>query len=105
MLAELTISAEGNMMKKKRHKQNINKGNNPLVLAQRQAENENNSTRKTWADQRLLPIHDFDAVVPNPALSFPFTLDGFQQQAVARLERSESVFVAAHTSAGKTVGT
>jgi antiviral helicase SKI2 len=30
-------------------------------------------------------------------------LDDFQQQAVARLERSESVFVAAHTSAGKTV--
>ena len=37
-------------------------------------------------------------------MSYPFTLDEFQQQAVARLERAESVFVAAHTSAGKTVG-
>ncbi|EEC50651.1 predicted protein [Phaeodactylum tricornutum CCAP 1055/1] len=36
-------------------------------------------------------------------MTFPFILDGFQQQAVVRLERSESVFVAAHTSAGKTV--
>eukprot|EP00536_Pseudo-nitzschia_multiseries_P008159 jgi/Psemu1/197417/e_gw1.203.81.1 len=36
-------------------------------------------------------------------MRYPFTLDTFQQQAVARLERNESVFVAAHTSAGKTV--
>ena len=35
---------------------------------------------------------------------YPFTLDDFQQQAVARVERAESVFVAAHTSAGKAVG-
>jgi antiviral helicase SKI2 len=41
--------------------------------------------------------------VPNPAHTFPFELDGFQKQAIARLERRECVFIAAHTSAGKTV--
>jgi antiviral helicase SKI2 len=30
-------------------------------------------------------------------------LDTFQKQAILRLENNESVFVAAHTSAGKTV--
>ena len=34
---------------------------------------------------------------------YPFTLDGFQSKAVACIERNESVLVAAHTSAGKTV--
>jgi antiviral helicase SKI2 len=43
------------------------------------------------------------ALVPNPAHTFPFELDGFQKQAIARLERRECVFIAAHTSAGKTV--
>ena len=40
---------------------------------------------------------------PKMAMTFPFELDEFQKQAVMRLERSESVFVGAHTSAGKTV--
>ena len=34
---------------------------------------------------------------------WPFELDVFQKQAVLHLENHESVFVAAHTSAGKTV--
>ena len=34
---------------------------------------------------------------------WPFELDVFQKQAILRLESNESVFVAAHTSAGKTV--
>lgn len=38
-----------------------------------------------------------------PAKKYKFVLDPFQQQAVACLERTESVLVAAHTSAGKTV--
>ncbi len=38
-----------------------------------------------------------------PAKEYPFVLDAFQKQAVACLERKESVLVAAHTSAGKTV--
>jgi hypothetical protein len=76
---------------------------NALKLAERQAELQKNTTRKTWATTDLLPIDDFHSFIPNPALEYPFTLDTFQQQAVARLERNESVFVAAHTSAGKTV--
>ena len=76
---------------------------NALKLAENQAELQKNTTRKSWATTNLLPIDDFHSFIPNPALTFPFTLDDFQQQAVARLERNESVFVAAHTSAGKTV--
>lgn len=34
---------------------------------------------------------------------WPFELDVFQKQAILRLENHDSVFVAAHTSAGKTV--
>uniref|UniRef100_A0ABQ7GPW6 HUA enhancer 2 n=1 Tax=Dunaliella salina TaxID=3046 RepID=A0ABQ7GPW6_DUNSA len=37
------------------------------------------------------------------AKQYPFTLDPFQETAVACLERRESVLVSAHTSAGKTV--
>ena len=37
------------------------------------------------------------------AKKYPFNLDAFQSTAVAVLERGESVMVAAHTSAGKTV--
>mmetsp|Transcript_23886 Transcript_23886/g.68608 ORF Transcript_23886/g.68608 Transcript_23886/m.68608 type:complete len:1498 (-) Transcript_23886:33-4526(-) len=59
--------------------------------------------RKSWAVTDLLSIKDFNALVPNPAIRYPFELDDFQKQAVARLERSECIFVAAHTSAGKTV--
>jgi len=97
LLNELTVSDDKLFAKKKSSKVN------PLDLAAKHAQHQNDATRKAWASTRLLPIDDFNAMFPNPALKFPFTLDGFQQQAVARLERSESVFVAAHTSAGKTV--
>ncbi|EJD37648.1 antiviral helicase [Auricularia subglabra TFB-10046 SS5] len=40
---------------------------------------------------------------PNPARVYPFTLDPFQQVAIHAIERTESVLVSAHTSAGKTV--
>ena len=36
-------------------------------------------------------------------MQFPFELDLFQKQAIFHLEQHDSVFVAAHTSAGKTV--
>lgn len=49
------------------------------------------------------PCDDFYKRIPNPAFKWPFELDVFQKQAVLRLEAHESVFVAAHTSAGKTV--
>ena len=53
-------------------------------------------------DLNHLP-EDFDQIVPELAHPFPFPLDPFQLQAVYHLEKGESVFVAAHTSAGKTV--
>lgn len=59
--------------------------------------------RKCWAVTTSLNVQDFYSVVPNPAITYPFELDGFQKQAVARLERGECIFVAAHTSAGKFV--
>lgn len=104
LLSEL-IKAEASTKKditKKDQNYDIDE-NNPLRLAERQAKLQNDATRKSWASTALLPIEDFHSYIPNPAMKFPFTLDNFQQQAVARLERNESVFVAAHTSAGKTV--
>lgn len=56
-----------------------------------------------WVDTAKLPTKVFDALRPNLALEYPFELDDFQKQAVMRLEKREHVFVAAHTSAGKTV--
>ncbi len=40
--------------------------------------------------------------MPNPAYAYPYALDNFQKEAIIHLEAGESVFVAAHTSAGKT---
>lgn len=49
------------------------------------------------------PVLDFHLRVPNPAYRYPFELDIFQKQAIMKLEEHSHVFVAAHTSAGKTV--
>ncbi|XP_029633587.1 helicase SKI2W [Octopus sinensis] len=49
------------------------------------------------------PVDDFYKRIPVMAYKWPFELDIFQKQAILRLENHESVFVAAHTSAGKTV--
>ena len=49
------------------------------------------------------PMFDFHQKVPNMAYTWPFELDTFQKQAVWHLENNDCVFVAAHTSAGKTV--
>ncbi|KAG8960224.1 hypothetical protein FRC03_006880 [Tulasnella sp. 419] len=46
---------------------------------------------------------NFHELVPDMARKYPFELDTFQKQAVYHLEMGDSVFVAAHTSAGKTV--
>lgn len=83
LLAELTLDP----MKAK--KSGTDLPANPLELAKRQARDQSNTTRKEWANTKYLPIKDFDALIPNPALVYPFTLDEFQQQAVARLERNE----------------
>jgi antiviral helicase SKI2 len=41
-------------------------------------------------------------VLKMAGLQYPFELDTFQKEAVYHLEMGDSVFVAAHTSAGKT---
>jgi antiviral helicase SKI2 len=48
-------------------------------------------------------ITNFHDLVPDMAREYPFELDTFQKEAVYHLENGDSVFVAAHTSAGKTV--
>jgi antiviral helicase SKI2 len=48
-------------------------------------------------------IPNFRELVPDMAREWPFELDTFQKEAVFHLENGDSVFVAAHTSAGKTV--
>ena len=59
---------------------------------------------ESWAV--LTPISNVAAeyarCVPSPAYAYSYELDLFQKEAVIHLERNESVFVAAHTSAGKT---
>ncbi|KAG7500884.1 helicase SKI2W [Solea senegalensis] len=66
---------------------------------------ENPEKKKKWAIpvDVASPCDDFYKRIPNPAFKWPFELDTFQKQAVLRLEAHDSVFVAAHTSAGKTV--
>jgi antiviral helicase SKI2 len=44
----------------------------------------------------------YAALEPTAALRFPFALDPFQKEAIALIEGGHNVFVAAHTSAGKT---
>lgn len=56
-----------------------------------------------WASEDKIDISDFHQLVPQMAIEYSFNLDVFQKRAIYRLERDESVFVAAHTSAGKTV--
>lgn len=65
----------------------------------------NNPVIMPWAEQIDVekPMLDFEQRVPNMAFKYPFELDTFQKQAIAKLEDHENVFVAAHTSAGKTV--
>ncbi|KAI0018098.1 antiviral helicase [Xylariomycetidae sp. FL0641] len=48
-------------------------------------------------------ITNFRELVPDMAREWPFELDTFQKEAIYHLEGGDSVFVAAHTSAGKTV--
>lgn len=57
-----------------------------------------------WAEQLdvSVPVVDFDKKVPKPAMTFDYELDPFQKQAILKLEEGCNVFVAAHTSAGKT---
>ena len=50
-----------------------------------------------------LSTHRKTPRILTPREQYPFELDTFQKEAVYHLEIGDSVFVAAHTSAGKTV--
>nr|CUU99952.1 hypothetical transcript [Hymenolepis microstoma] len=50
-----------------------------------------------------LEFKELQSVTGPRILSFPFTLDPFQEEAILCIDNNESVMVAAHTSAGKTV--
>ncbi len=65
----------------------------------------NRRVGKEWAHMVDVnrDITNFRDLVPDMARSWPFELDTFQKEAVYHLENGDSVFVAAHTSAGKTV--
>ncbi|CAG8466118.1 16976_t:CDS:10, partial [Racocetra fulgida] len=64
-----------------------------------------NTSNRKWA--HVVNINDdlpnFKDLVPEMAHQYKFELDIFQKQAIYHLENGDSVFVAAHTSAGKTV--
>ncbi|KAH7922845.1 ATP-dependent RNA helicase [Leucogyrophana mollusca] len=64
-----------------------------------------NITKRDWAHVVDInkPMTNFRELVPEMAHKYPFELDTFQKEAVYHLEMGDSVFVAAHTSAGKTV--
>lgn len=66
---------------------------------------ESKKAKREWAHVVDLDheLENFNEVVPNMAREWPFELDTFQKEAVYHLEQGDSVFVAAHTSAGKTV--
>ena len=49
------------------------------------------------------PVQEFHKQIPDMAYEWPFELDVFQKQAILHVENHDNVFVAAHTSAGKTV--
>nr|CCA16860.1 mCG15924 putative [Albugo laibachii Nc14] len=58
---------------------------------------------KDWAVLSDVSVSNFHSKVSRPAISYPFELDTFQKRCIIHLENHENVFVAAHTSAGKTV--
>ncbi|CAH8641963.1 unnamed protein product [Heterobilharzia americana] len=54
-------------------------------------------------EDTVTPLPPLKTLIPNPALSWEFELDTFQKRAILCLESNKTVFVAAHTSSGKTV--
>ena len=67
-------------------------------------ESSTSKMHEEWAEQLdvSIPVVDFEKKVPKPAIIFDYELDTFQKQAILKLEEGCNVFVAAHTSAGKT---
>lgn len=77
----------------------------PLVLKISETPAPKAITETEWAIQldTNQPVDDFEDQIPEMALKYPFELDIFQKLAILQLEKKNNVFVAAHTSAGKTV--
>ena len=77
----------------------------PVLKISKTSYSANPSMFLPWAEMVDIskPMDDFEEKVPNMAFKYPFELDTFQKQAIVRLESHQNVFVAAHTSAGKTV--
>ncbi|KAL4438757.1 hypothetical protein ABPG74_013430 [Tetrahymena malaccensis] len=63
------------------------------------------SSSYDWAVEDKFNLAKFYEEIPKEKMAqqYPFELDDFQKRSVYRIERKESVFVCAHTSAGKTV--
>ena len=75
-----------------------------LRLEKKRVEQQKNDSASTaWAITDRIDTTNFKTDLPHPALTYPFELDSFQKEAILHLENNECVFVAAHTSAGKTV--
>ncbi|ROK35693.1 Helicase SKI2W [Anabarilius grahami] len=76
-----------------------------LTEQKKKPKEEDKGDNKKWAIPVDItsPCEDFYKRIPYPAFKYPFELDVFQKQTILRLEAHDSVFVAAHTSAGKTV--
>ncbi|KAI6656623.1 Helicase SKI2W [Oopsacas minuta] len=81
--------------------------NTPSVLKQTNKSISHKQPRKAYEytiiEDSLSEIINYNELLPHPAMQFSFELDIFQKKAIMLLEQHESLFVAAHTSAGKTV--
>jgi antiviral helicase SKI2 len=64
---------------------------------------EDDDKDEKWVVTDKMSMKNFNQLVQDPAIEYPFELDDFQKRAVYRLEQGNCVMVAAHTSAGKTL--
>ncbi|XP_054161038.1 SKI2 subunit of superkiller complex protein-like [Oppia nitens] len=104
-----------NSLSKMSMKDNDNDDNNISGLDDNNEEQELEEEDEDTKEEKFVEVLDvkkdklkfteevFKKQVPQLAKQFPFSLDVFQMQAIRHLERRHNVFVAAHTSAGKTV--
>lgn len=92
----LTTHVDESLLEIKRHSQ-------PEVISIKDARTQ--QTVAEWAEiiDISQPVKNFHQQVADMAHQYPFELDTFQKQAILKLEDHNHVFVAAHTSAGKTV--
>jgi hypothetical protein len=77
--------------------------NRKKLMAAASSTNSPESSADEFAIMDESDVSKFYQQLPELAMQFPFELDDFQKRAILCLERNEDCFVAAHTSAGKTV--